>query len=63
MPDERAKIETFITAIASNEISELPTLITEAEIDALRKRCEDLLARNSFPEPNPNWPHIPWPPF
>jgi hypothetical protein len=62
-PDERAKIEILISAIANNEISELPTLITGAEIDALRRRCEDLLATNTFPEPNPSWPHIPWPPF
>lgn len=61
--DERSKIETLISAISNNEIPDLPTLITEAEIDALKKRCEELLATNSFPEPNPDWPHIPWPPF
>ena len=63
VPREREMIETLISSIDNNEIPELAQLITEAEIRALRERCEDLLAKNSFPEPNPDWPHIPWPPF
>jgi uncharacterized repeat protein (TIGR03843 family) len=61
--DEREKIKTLIFAITNNEMPELSQLITKAEILALQRRCEDLLAMNSFPEPNPEWPHIPWPPF
>ena len=44
-------------------LEELNTLITPAEIQSLRQRCTSLLTNKTFPEPNPDWPHIPWPPF
>jgi uncharacterized repeat protein (TIGR03843 family) len=61
--DERTKVERLLAKIANNEVMELAELITAEEIDSLRERCEDLLLQNRFPEPNPHWPHIPWPPF
>ena len=61
--EERESIEELIRLIRSHEIEELVELLTLAEIDALIGRCASLLASNCFPEPNPNWPHIPWPPF
>lgn len=61
--DERQMVEELLAKIRNNEISELSELITDEEIDSLRERCEDLLLKKSFPEPNPHWPHIPWPPF
>ena len=61
--EERDLITQFLAALAQGEINELSTLITDAEILALISRCEELLADNSFPKPNPDWPHIPWPPF
>jgi uncharacterized repeat protein (TIGR03843 family) len=61
--DERDRINNLLSVLANQEIAELAQLITEAEIASLRERCEDLLKSNSFPEPNPEWPHIPWPPF
>jgi uncharacterized repeat protein (TIGR03843 family) len=61
--DERTKVERLLAKIANNEFMELAELITAEEIDSLRERCEDLLLQNTFPEPNPHWPHIPWPPF
>ncbi|CAN2198162.1 hypothetical protein MCEMRE196_00725 [Candidatus Nanopelagicaceae bacterium] len=42
---------------------EIHTLITEEEIAALRDRVNLLIAEAKFPHPNPDWPHIPWPPF
>ena len=60
---ERELIEKLLVKIENQEIEELPELITQEEISALRNRCEALLDENSFPEPNPEWPHIPWPPF
>ncbi len=61
--DERIQIEDLLRKIDSQEIEELQHLITPAEIDALRHRCEVLLRENTFPEPSADWPHIPWPPF
>lgn len=42
---------------------ELLTLITGAEVEALRERVADLLARGTHPEPSDEWPSIPWPPL
>lgn len=61
--DERARIKRVISQLEDGSLAEINELITEAEISALRQRCEKLIATNSFPEPNPHWPHIPWPPF
>ncbi|MET8806632.1 SCO1664 family protein [Streptomyces sp. NPDC004546] len=40
----------------------LTALITTAEIDATRARVEALLSTGMHPEPNGEWPAIPWPP-
>ncbi|GAA2438150.1 SCO1664 family protein [Streptomyces macrosporus] len=40
----------------------LADLITPAELDALRKRVDDLLASGRHPLPGGDWPAIPWPP-
>jgi uncharacterized repeat protein (TIGR03843 family) len=40
----------------------LTALITAAEIDATRARVEALLSTGVHPEPNGEWPAIPWPP-
>jgi uncharacterized repeat protein (TIGR03843 family) len=61
--DERTRIEELLRKIDTYEIEELPNLITSAEVDALRQRCNVLLQNNTFPEPSADWPHIPWPPF
>ena len=42
---------------------ELKSLITEEEVSALQSRVLSLLESKEFPHPNPDWPHIPWPPF
>lgn len=39
---------------------ELP--ISTQENDALRRRISLLLEGKTFPQPNPSWPAIPWPP-
>lgn len=61
--DERACIEKLLVQIDLGEVEGLAQLITADEIQALRNRCISLLSANKFPEPNPDWPHIPWPPF
>ncbi|MFG2637452.1 SCO1664 family protein [Streptomyces sp. NPDC048362] len=40
----------------------LATLVTPAETDATRARVDALLASGRHPEPNGQWPAIPWPP-
>jgi len=42
---------------------ELAALLDEAEIGATRGRLEDLLASGTYPEPSPDWPAVPWPPY
>ncbi len=38
-------------------------LIEEAELNAALDRIARALSDKSFPEPNPDWPAVPWPPF
>ncbi|MFF4758022.1 SCO1664 family protein [Streptomyces sp. NPDC001292] len=40
----------------------LSALITPAELDATRARLTTLLTTGTHPEPNGDWPAIPWPP-
>jgi uncharacterized repeat protein (TIGR03843 family) len=37
--------------------------VTRAEVRAVRDRIDRLLATETFPAPNGNWPAIPWPAF
>lgn len=41
----------------------LATLLTQTEIWAMKNRIQKLLDTGIFPEPNPNWPAVPWPAF
>lgn len=61
--DERNRVTGLLTYLDSDASSEMNDLITGIEIAALHHRCQLLLDTNLFPEPNPDWPHIPWPPF
>ena len=38
-------------------------LIEVEEIEATIARIDRALAAGSFPQPNPDWPAVPWPPF
>ena len=60
---ERISLQDLLKKIEGGEIGELNSLLTEAEIYALKARINRLLMTGLFPEPNPEWPHIPWPPF
>jgi len=50
-----------IFAASKREIIE--GLIEEAEIQATIARIDKALLEGSFPQPNPDWPAVPWPPF
>jgi hypothetical protein len=38
-------------------------LIEEEELAATISRIDRLLSDKRFPEPSPDWPAVPWPPF
>lgn len=61
--NELAQLRELKSYLASNEANEIMHLITEVEITALHGRIDRLLDTAVFPHPNPEWPHIPWPPF
>ena len=61
--DEISRLHKLREVIDSTESKELENLITAEEISALQGRIENLIQMRKFPEPNPEWPHIPWPPF
>ena len=42
---------------------EVRTHLSAVEHQALRQRIDDLLADGAFPEPDGQWPAIPWPPI
>jgi hypothetical protein len=61
-----SEIETLnrlLDSLMKEEISELVTLISDVEREALMMRIERLINQTRFPEPNPEWPAVPWPPF
>ena len=60
---EIVALRNLLNRIDGDELSELRNLLTKREIEALKKRINELLLTGLFPEPNPEWPHIPWPPF
>ena len=45
------------------EDSELPTYLTQEDLEALLMRIERTLKDDSFPFPSEDWPAVPWPPF
>jgi hypothetical protein len=53
----------FEQYLNSDDSAEIRTLITPKEYLALQERTRILIDQGRFPEPNPAWPHIPWPPF
>jgi uncharacterized repeat protein (TIGR03843 family) len=50
-----------IFAASKREIIE--GLIEDVEIQATIARIDKALLEGSFPQPNPDWPAVPWPPF
>lgn len=60
---ELKALQDLLRKISGQELEELNSLLTQGEIAALQERINRLLVTGIFPEPNPEWPHIPWPPF
>jgi hypothetical protein len=61
--DERAGLSRLADALRGELARELAGLLSRAEIAATRRRVDRLLETGRFPQPRPDWPAIPWPPF
>ena len=61
--EEIDRLSQFATYLESAQAIEIRELITPEEFQALWRRTQRLLNQKTFPEPSPEWPHIPWPPF
>ena len=57
-------LRTLSSALAEGEplACRLGELLTDAEVEAVRKRTETLLGTGRHPLPSGDWPAIPWPP-
>jgi hypothetical protein len=62
-PEELAGLGRLREALDGGLAAELSGLLSRREIKATRRRVEDLLETGRFPQPRPDWPAIPWPPF
>jgi hypothetical protein len=61
--EEIYMLQSLRVRISEVTIEELPRLLSSVEIEALLMRVERLISESTFPEPNPEWPAVPWPPF
>ena len=62
-PEELEGLERLAEALRGDLARELAGLLSRREIAATRRRVDGLLAARRFPQPRPDWPVIPWPPF
>ena len=64
-PEDRSAVEALGRRLREDERFErvLGELLTEEEVEALRRRCRRLLAKGRMPVPGNHWPSIPWPAF
>jgi hypothetical protein len=61
--DERAGLARLADGLRGELARDLAGLLSRAEIAATRRRVDRLLETGRFPQPRPDWPAIPWPPF
>jgi uncharacterized repeat protein (TIGR03843 family) len=62
-PDEIEVLQKCRTGLLGQLGETLKPLLTESEIKACISRIDRMLKEQSFPEPSPNWPAVPWPAF
>jgi uncharacterized repeat protein (TIGR03843 family) len=63
MPDELEGLERVRLALEGELGGTLRGLLSRAEIRAVARRTEELIASGRFPFPSATWPAVPWPPF
>ncbi|WP_249423687.1 SCO1664 family protein [Nocardioides coralli] len=61
--DEVTGLERLQAALDGDLADRLAGLLSEREVDQLRRRCAELSGERCFPQPGGDWPAIPWPPF
>lgn len=61
--EEIEGLERLGSALRGNLARDLAGLLSRREISATRRRVDELLETRRFPQPRPDWPAIPWPPF
>jgi uncharacterized repeat protein (TIGR03843 family) len=62
-PDELAGLDRLADALRGDLARDLGGLLSRAEVAATRRRVDTLIETRRFPQPRPDWPAIPWPPF
>jgi hypothetical protein len=62
-PAELEMLERLADDLAGSLGTELHALLAPDEVRALERRVARLRSRGQFPQPDPNRPAIPWPPF
>jgi uncharacterized repeat protein (TIGR03843 family) len=62
-PDERRALEGLHTALTADLGAQLAGLLSRREVAATSRRLDALLETGIFPQPDPDRPAIPWPPF
>ncbi len=64
LPDEAVEVLSDVRAQLEGSLGDaLRALLTRREVHATKARVDRLLTSRRFPEPSPDWPAIPWPPF
>jgi uncharacterized repeat protein (TIGR03843 family) len=58
-----ARLADELATVGGRVDEALALLLSRPELDALRTRCDDLLAHDRMPLPSGRWPAIPWPAF
>ncbi len=62
-PDELEVVTALRTAMGGGLRGTLRSLLAPDEVQATCTRIETLLRTRRFPQPHPDWPAVPWPPF
>jgi uncharacterized repeat protein (TIGR03843 family) len=62
-PAELELLQLARMLIATEKREVVLGLIEEEELNATVDRIDRALSEKCFPEPNPDWPAVPWPPF
>ena len=64
LPDEAVEVLSRVRADLEGRLGDgLREHLTGREVRATVRRVDRLLASGVHPEPSPDWPAIPWPPF
>jgi hypothetical protein len=64
LTDEAVEVLSRLRAELEGALGEqLGSLLTRTEVAATVSRVDRLLTERRHPEPSPDWPAIPWPPF